>query len=142
MTIVSPYDEPIKIWHNVSLEDLHVVICWNGNNHYSGFTYVETVLTKTGKDENMSISSMGKSGEENDEKMSVSSAGSPHRLSKDSQQTVEYEDPATLKEMSPDRNSSAGLSELADEVCDSAAKMLGRKREKAAAGSKGISKKF
>ena len=244
MTIISPYEEPIKIWHNVSLEDSHVVICWNGNNHYSGSTYVEkpfirlrsiddkihvqgrckkivpvpvqvkvepkeeeegnkkvdtknkgdiekndekvdaekidkdnakvekdnkkvevektdekvdskkddkvgkdaqndginiswsdvpkldsnnpdmtsevmgdgneevsckpptpdfrseqsddeklnsdsdlneTVLMKTGKDENMSISSMGKSGEENDEKMSVSSAGSPHRLSKDSQ---------------------------------------------------------
>ena len=101
----------------------------------------ETVLMKTGKDENMSISSMGKSGEENDEKMSVSSAGSPHRLSKDSQQTVEYEDPATPKEMSPDRNSSAGLLELADEVCDSVAKMLGRKREKAA-GSPGILKKF
>ena len=73
--------------------------------------------------------------------MSVSSAGSPRRLIKDSQQTVEYKDPATLKEMSPDRNSSAGLSELADEVCDSAAKMLGRKREKAA-GSPGILKKF
>ena len=43
--------------------------------------------------------------------------------------------------MSPDRNSSAGLSELADEVCDSVAKMLGRKREKAA-GSPGIWKKF
>ena len=41
MTIVSPYDEPIKIWHNVSLEDSHVVICWNGNDHFSGSTYVE-----------------------------------------------------------------------------------------------------
>ena len=46
MTIVSPYDEPIKIWHDVSLEDSNVVICWNGNDHYSGSVYVEKPLVR------------------------------------------------------------------------------------------------
>ena len=41
MTVINPHYDPIKIWHNQDLEDSHIIIVWNGNNHYVGTQYNE-----------------------------------------------------------------------------------------------------
>ena len=41
ISIVNPHDEPIKIWHDLDLEDVNVIICWNGINHYAGTCFAE-----------------------------------------------------------------------------------------------------
>ena len=40
ISIVNPHDEPINIWHDLDLEDVNVIICWNGNNHYVGTCFI------------------------------------------------------------------------------------------------------
>ena len=41
ISVVNPHGEPIKIWHDLDLEDVNVIICWNGNNHYVGTCFIE-----------------------------------------------------------------------------------------------------
>ena len=46
VSIVSPQHPVINIWHGQDLADSHIVICWNGNNHYVGTRFVDEPHTR------------------------------------------------------------------------------------------------
>ena len=41
ISILNPYEELDHIWHNQGLSGVHVILCWNGHNHYSGSEFTE-----------------------------------------------------------------------------------------------------
>ena len=41
ITIINPHFDAIKIWHDQDLEDSHVILAWNGNDHYVGSCFKE-----------------------------------------------------------------------------------------------------
>ena len=42
VSIINPHFETIHIWHDQELEDSHIVLAWNGNDHYVGSCFKET----------------------------------------------------------------------------------------------------
>ena len=36
ITILNPFEPPDHIWHNEGTKGAHILLCWNGHNHYSG----------------------------------------------------------------------------------------------------------
>ena len=42
ITILNPFEPPDHIWHNEGMKGAHILLCWNGHNHYSGTINTES----------------------------------------------------------------------------------------------------
>ena len=42
ITILNPFEPPDHIWHNEGTKGAHILLCWNGHNHYSGTINTES----------------------------------------------------------------------------------------------------
>ena len=40
ITVINPFREEEKIWHNIPIKDVDIILAYNGCNHYSGSIYI------------------------------------------------------------------------------------------------------
>ena len=41
ITVINPFPEEEKIWHDIPLKDVEIVLAYNGCNHYSGSIFIK-----------------------------------------------------------------------------------------------------